>query len=60
MKINKTINKIVIQYLSDIDELIVSEVFSTNDKNKDKAFRIALEYSIDKLKQSENLFKGGK
>jgi hypothetical protein len=50
MKINQTSNEIVIQYLAEIDELIQSEVFSVGDELKEEAFRVALEYSIHKLK----------
>jgi len=60
MYIDKTINKAVIETLSEIDELITSKVFSVGDKNKEDIFRISLEYSIDKLRQAETLFKGGK
>ena len=60
MKINKTENKLAIHYLSEIEELIQSEVFSIGDELKEECFLIALKYSIDKLKKDETLFKGEK
>ena len=60
MKINKTSNEIAIESLSEIEELIQSEVFSIGDALKEEAFIIALKYSIVKLKEAELFFKGGK
>ncbi len=60
MYIDKTINRTAIEALSEIDELITSEVFSIGDKNKEEIFRISLEYAIHKLRQAETLFKGQK
>lgn len=60
MKINKTSNKIAIEYLIEIEELIQSEVFSIGDELKERGFLIALQYSIHKLRKAETLFKGEK
>tara|TARA_R100000781_G_scaffold94734_2_gene59093 strand:+ start:101 stop:283 length:183 start_codon:yes stop_codon:yes gene_type:complete len=60
MRINKTANKLAIEYLIEIEELIQSEVFSIGDKLKEEGFLIALQYSIHKLRKAETLFKGEK
>ena len=52
MKINQTSNEIAIERLSEIEELIQSEVFSIGDELKEEAFIIALKYSIVKLKEA--------
>lgn len=56
MEINKTANKLAIQYLIEIEELIQSEVFSIGDELKEECFLIALQYSIHKLKKAEHLY----
>lgn len=56
MEINKEANKLAIQYLSDIKDLIQSEVFSIGDELKEECFLMALQYSIHKLKKAEHLY----
>tara|TARA_R110000824_G_scaffold214383_1_gene400654 strand:+ start:229 stop:411 length:183 start_codon:yes stop_codon:yes gene_type:complete len=60
MKINKTENKLAIHYLSEIEELIQSEVFSIGDELKEGCFLMALQYSIHTLKKAETLLRGEK
>jgi len=53
MKINKTSNKIAIEYLIEIEELIKSEVFSIGDEQKESLFINALNHAVAVLQDEQ-------